>query len=248
MLYFYFLDRDFGLMHVRLETWFPYTTQVYVNGHDWLARQLAKRGLGFVQHDSCFTKLDDPQQAQRFADRFAQLNWVKQLSRWARQVNPHVARGGWLREQEPEKQGRLKLSYYAIADELHELQAMIGKLLDEWFAPYSLIHSIDPFNGDGLIDVLPRGVSKVFVLSWWSRHVGISHEAVVYAGDSGNDLAAFTAGYRTIVVGNAARSLCKQVRDSHQQAGWHSRLFVAQAHATRGVLAGCRMFGLIDNK
>lgn len=124
---------------------------------------------------------------------------------------------------------------------------MIGKLLDEWSAPYSLIHSIDPFNGDGLIDLLPRGVSKAFALSWWSRHVGISHEAVVYAGDSGNDLAAFTAGYRTIVVGNAARSLCKQVRDSHEQAGWRDLLFVAQAHATSGVLAGCKMFGLIDN-
>ncbi len=25
VLYYYFFDRDFGLMHVRLETWFPYT-------------------------------------------------------------------------------------------------------------------------------------------------------------------------------------------------------------------------------
>lgn len=152
-----------------------------------------------------------------------------------------------LREQESEKQGLFKLSYYAKADQLDELQAAINRLLDDWSAPYSVIHSVDPFNGDGLIDLLPRGVSKAYALNWWSHHVSIAHEAIVYAGDSGNDLAAFTAGYRTIIVGNAERSLSEQVRDSHQQAGWRDRLFVAEEHATSGVLAGCRMFGLIDS-
>ena len=27
-------------MHIKLQTWFPFTVQVYVNGHDWLARKL----------------------------------------------------------------------------------------------------------------------------------------------------------------------------------------------------------------
>ena len=34
-------------MHVRLQTWFPYTVQVYVNGHEWLARQMLQKKLGF---------------------------------------------------------------------------------------------------------------------------------------------------------------------------------------------------------
>ena len=88
VLYFYFLDPQFGLRHVRVQTWFPFTTQVYLNGHDWLARQLHDAGIGFVQHDNAFTQLDDPDQAQRLADRFAKLNWPRILDRWARQVNP----------------------------------------------------------------------------------------------------------------------------------------------------------------
>jgi len=96
VLYYYYQDPDFGLMYVRLETWFPYTIQVYVNGHDWLARQMRRRGIGFQQHDNAFTQLDDPEQAQQLADRFAQLGWVKQLTRWARRVNPHICAGGWL--------------------------------------------------------------------------------------------------------------------------------------------------------
>ena len=35
-LYYYFMDRDFGLIHVKLQTWFPLQIQVYVNGHEWL--------------------------------------------------------------------------------------------------------------------------------------------------------------------------------------------------------------------
>src|SRR5262249_36206235 len=39
------------------------------------------------QHNA-FTQLDDPDQVQRIADRFAKLNWTRILDRWARQVNP----------------------------------------------------------------------------------------------------------------------------------------------------------------
>jgi hypothetical protein len=96
VLYFYFLDADFGLIYLRLQTWFPFTFQAYVNGHDWLARQLQRRGIGFVQHDNAFTQLDPPEQAQRLADRFPHLPWVKQLTRWARLVNP-LLHQPWLR-------------------------------------------------------------------------------------------------------------------------------------------------------
>jgi hypothetical protein len=88
VLYYYFLDPQFGLIHVRLQTWLPFPVQVYVNGHEWLAQQMVQKQLGFVQQHNAFTQLDDPAHAQRLADRFAKLNWSKILDRWARQVNP----------------------------------------------------------------------------------------------------------------------------------------------------------------
>jgi hypothetical protein len=87
-LYYYSLDPQFGLIHVRLQTWLPFTVQVYVNGHEWLAQQMVASKLGFVQQHNAFTQLDDPAQAQRLADRFAKLDWPKILDRWGRQVNP----------------------------------------------------------------------------------------------------------------------------------------------------------------
>jgi hypothetical protein len=98
VLYFYFLDADFGLLYLRIQTWFPFTFQAYVNGHQWLARQLQRQGIGFVQQDNAFTQLDQPAQAQRRADRFPNLPWVKLLNRWARLVNP-LLRQPWLRGQ-----------------------------------------------------------------------------------------------------------------------------------------------------
>ena len=91
VLYYYFLDRDLGLMHVRLQTWAPFTCQIYVNGHEFLARKLKQRNIPFEQIDNCFTHLQDPKAAQRLADRFAKLPWPKILNKYARQVNPLLA-------------------------------------------------------------------------------------------------------------------------------------------------------------
>ena len=147
-----------------------------------------------------------------------------------------------LRLQEQEKQGRFKLSFYADAAHLNEVVGRVQRTLDQAGAPFSIIRSVDPFNGDGLIDLLPVAVSKAYALSWWIEHTGRRPEDIVFAGDSGNDLAALTAGYRAILVGNADRGLAEQVRMAHQQAGWGDRLFVARGKATSGVLEGCCKF------
>ena len=88
VLYYYFLDKQLGLMHVRLQTWAPFTCQVYVNGHDYVARCLRQKGLAFEQVDNAFVQLSDAVAAQRAADRFVKLPWPTILERYARQVNP----------------------------------------------------------------------------------------------------------------------------------------------------------------
>lgn len=106
VLYYYFLDAEFGLMHVRVQTWFPFTIQVYVNGHDWLAQQMRRHKLTFVQNDNAFTHLDAPVAAQRLAERFPKLPWVKILQRFARLVNPLID-SSWLG----------KFDYYWVIDQ-----------------------------------------------------------------------------------------------------------------------------------
>ncbi|WP_165698783.1 HAD-IIB family hydrolase [Bremerella volcania] len=150
-----------------------------------------------------------------------------------------------LRVQEEEKQGPFKLSFYCDAKRLHEVHDAVLDQLTHRRLPYSLISSVDPFNGDGLIDLLPTDVSKAHALQWWTDHAGMDNRQLVFSGDSGNDLAAMTAGYRTIVVGNASAELMETVHQHYEARMQLDRLYLAEKTATSGVLAGCRHFGLI---
>jgi hypothetical protein len=69
----------------------PYTIQVYVNGHEWLAKRLAAKRIGFTKQDNAFTHIDDPQRAQQIADGFSGLNWKCILRALAKRVNPLLA-------------------------------------------------------------------------------------------------------------------------------------------------------------
>lgn len=88
VLYFYFLDPEFGLLHLRLPTWFPFTIQIYVNGHEWLARQLDKKGIAYTPCDNAFLAIDDFAKAQQLADQLCRYKWRRFLDALAKRVNP----------------------------------------------------------------------------------------------------------------------------------------------------------------
>jgi hypothetical protein len=153
VLYFYFLDADFGLIYLRLQTWFPFTTQAYVNGHDWLARQLCRRGIGFVQHDNAFTDLDDVPQAQRLADHFSKLSWPKTLQRWARRCNP-LLRQTWLRDGH----------YYWVIDQAEystDVLFRTPQALAQIY-PRLLDHATLHFSADDILTFLGRRLHPCF--------------------------------------------------------------------------------------
>ena len=89
-LYFYYLDREFGLMHVRLQSWLPFTIQVCVNGREWLAHQMDRAGISYQQRDNCFSYIADPQRAQQLMDRLTNRNFNPFLDVLARKVNPWI--------------------------------------------------------------------------------------------------------------------------------------------------------------
>ena len=75
-------------MHVRLQTWFPFTMQICMNGREWLAEDLSKAGVDFVKHDNCFPYIEDVSRAQRLLSKQVKLNWPRVLDGLALQVNP----------------------------------------------------------------------------------------------------------------------------------------------------------------
>ena len=87
-LYFYFADREFGLMHVRLQTWLPLTIQVCLNGREYLAKQMTQAGIAYEQQRNCFTHIADFERAQALSDQLTTRNWTSFLQTLARKVNP----------------------------------------------------------------------------------------------------------------------------------------------------------------
>jgi hypothetical protein len=77
--YFYFIDPVHGLMHLRLQTWFPFNVTLCLNGHEWLARQMEGEGLKFARQENCFRWLEDPVRAQELADAQQHTTWAAML-------------------------------------------------------------------------------------------------------------------------------------------------------------------------
>ena len=92
--YFYYQHEEFGLMHVRLQSWLPFDVQVCLNGRSYLQRQLDRAGIGYRKADNCFTSIDDVPRAQRILDRLTTRDWCATLGRIVGPLNPLLKRGG----------------------------------------------------------------------------------------------------------------------------------------------------------
>jgi hypothetical protein len=90
-LYHYHMHPVFGFMHARIQTWFPFSIQVCLNGREWLARAMDAAGLGYLQHDNGFTWLQDPARAQQLLDQQTRAHWPDLLNAIAHGLNPRHA-------------------------------------------------------------------------------------------------------------------------------------------------------------
>ena len=88
--YWYFMDPEFGFCHVRLQSWLPFSIQIYVNGREWLARELDAKGVGYVRADNALLRIDELNVAGELCERFAHRAWPRFLDALARRVNIHL--------------------------------------------------------------------------------------------------------------------------------------------------------------
>jgi hypothetical protein len=153
-LYFYFVDRDFGLMHIRLQTWLPLSLQVCVNGREWLARQMRRVGIEHEQKDNCFTRIADLPRAQAFLDRLVELPWAQLLNRWARAVNPWLAAGA---------RPHLRGYYWTVRQGEYATDVMFPSP-EDLAAVYPALcrHAIEQFSSPQVLRFLGRRTSPRF--------------------------------------------------------------------------------------
>jgi hypothetical protein len=87
-LYHYWMHPEFGFMHGRIQSWFPFTVQVCLNGREWLARQMQREGLKFARRENCFVAVEDYERTQALFDEQLKAAWPEWLNRIATELNP----------------------------------------------------------------------------------------------------------------------------------------------------------------
>jgi hypothetical protein len=87
-VYHYWIDPVFGFMSARLQTWFPFTLYVYMNGREWLARQMDREGMKYLRHANCFSWIDDFARAQSLMDQQLTTDWASALNGCVERMHP----------------------------------------------------------------------------------------------------------------------------------------------------------------
>jgi len=87
-LYHYYLHPQFGWMHVRLQTWFPFEMQVYLNGREWLTRQMDQAGVKYRRSANKILWVNDWPRAQELFAQQLQTCWPGLLDGLQQQVHP----------------------------------------------------------------------------------------------------------------------------------------------------------------
>jgi len=135
--YYYFIDEVLGLCYVRVPTWCPFTIQIYLNGHNVLAYELKKAGIGFTIIDNAFDYIEDRVRAQQLAEEIDMQKIYEKLDEYAWKFCPVYKEFG-------------QRFHYSIAQAEYatdivfkrqsDLQQLYGELVK------SAIHTVKPDN------------------------------------------------------------------------------------------------------
>jgi hypothetical protein len=87
--YHYFQHPRFGFCHVRIQTWFPFTVHVALNGREWLCRQLDDAKIKYQREGNLLFNLADPARAQRLFDQQRHAHWPALLSQLVEPIHPN---------------------------------------------------------------------------------------------------------------------------------------------------------------
>jgi hypothetical protein len=87
-LYHYYQHPEIGLMHIRVQSWFPFSVDVCINGRQWLARQMDRVGIDYRQRDNCFLWIEHCPAAQKLLDEQLASNWPALMQSFLAMAHP----------------------------------------------------------------------------------------------------------------------------------------------------------------
>ena len=152
--YHYYLHPQFGQLHVRVQSWFPFSVDACLNGRQWLARQMEAAGIVFEQRDNCFVSVSDPAAAQELCNQQLHTDWSARLDELLDLAHPlHAELGKPLGQR-----------YYWSATQTEYATDLCfkDKVTLEALYPQFLHHAIRSFSSPDVLRFLGRARPQMF--------------------------------------------------------------------------------------
>ena len=90
--YFYIRDEVLGPMSLCVGSFLPFQITYYLNGHNFIERELLRRKIQFRKNDNAFLAVADPEALQSAADRLRAEVIGKRLDYWTLVVGPKFSK------------------------------------------------------------------------------------------------------------------------------------------------------------
>lgn len=151
--YFYYNDEEFGLMYLKIQTWFPYNVQIYINGREYLSKLLDKNNIKYDMYNNSFSYIEDFTRAQELADGILNQKISDSFDGLIKQINVHL----------PKIEKIFSHSYYWCIDQCEFATDINFKNRDDLSLFYKTLveTAYFTFSSEDIYSFFGRNVSKI---------------------------------------------------------------------------------------
>ena len=151
--YFYYNDDEFGLMYLKIQTWFPYNVQIYINGREYLSKLLDKNNIKYEMYNNSFSYIEDFSKAQKLADDILNKKISDSFDGLIKQINIHL----------PKIEKIFSHSYYWCIDQCEFATDINFKSRDDLSLFYKTLveTAYFTFSSEDIYSFFGRNVSKI---------------------------------------------------------------------------------------
>lgn len=155
--YFYYNDEEFGLMYLKIQTWFPYNVQIYINGREYLSKLFDKNNIKYEMYNNSFSYIEDFDKAQKLADNILNQKISDSFDGLVEKINIHL----------PKIKNIFSHSYYWCIDQCEFATDINFKSRDDLSLFYKTLveTAYFTFSSEDIYSFFGRNISKIHTFS-----------------------------------------------------------------------------------
>ncbi|MDE5553267.1 MAG: hypothetical protein K2I67_01825 [Malacoplasma sp.] len=151
--YFYYNDAEFGWMYLKIQTWFPYNVQIYINGREYLSKIFDKENIKYEMYNNSFSYIDNFDKAQELADGILNKKLSDSFDGIISKINNHL----------PNIESIFSHSYYWCIDQCEFATDINFKSREDLSLFYKTLveTSYFTFSSEDIYSFFGRNVSRI---------------------------------------------------------------------------------------